>query len=352
MRSRPRIGAWRVAVLLLAPPCLLPAACILDLGDLTGGKGGGGTGTCSCFGPPPAGWTGYFALYDGPDAQRPSCGGAFPTLMFRGNAAISAPPPKCSPCTCSPPEGQTCAASSTPLYTGDAPCGASISCETVLPAATGWDGSCDGSTSYAPGGRSGCGSGCAGGTVACNQQVTANKLLFGAGACTASKQTPISTPASWARVGEACAPLAMPGSLCAPATDTCVPIPSAAFHQGLCVMQVGDAPCPGGAFTQRHVFYGDVMDARGCTSCTCGAETGGSCSATLTVYSGAVCSGTPLATLQPTSEGVDCANLGGNPPVQARMEAIQITPGACPAGGGEPEGAATPIDPTTFCCIP
>jgi hypothetical protein len=342
----------RVAALLLAAPCLLPSACILDLGDLTGGKGGGGTGTCSCFGPPPSGWTGYFALYDGPAAGLPSCGGAFPTPMFQGNAGISAPPSKCSVCICSPPQGETCASSTTPLYTGDAPCGTSLSCETVLPAPTGWDGSCDGSTSYAPGGRSACGSGCSGGTADCNQQVTANKLEFGAGTCTASEQTPTTTPAIWSRVGEACAPLVMPGSVCASATDTCVPGPGAAFHQGLCVMAVGEVSCPAGGFTERHLFYGDVMDSRGCSSCTCGAEAGGSCSAMLAVYSGSDCSGTPLATLQPTSTGIDCKNLGGNPPVQARVETLQITSGACPAGGGVPEGAAKPIDPTTFCCIP
>ena len=88
---------------------------------------------------------------------------------------------------------------------------------------------------------------------------------------------------------------------------------------------------------------------------SCGAAQGGSCSATVNVYSASTSTTCQslVATLHPTESAGDCANLAGNPTVASRSATFSaVSGGACAAGGGDPVGEVTPTGATTFCCVP
>ncbi|WP_437677031.1 hypothetical protein [Sorangium sp. So ce131] len=312
------------------------------------------TSTHTCVETVPMGWTGPFALYDGPAAQNPGCGGYFPMSVYKGQRDISAPDAGCSPCTCDEPVGQKCWFSTVPHLDGtlypitvqNAPCNDAETGTTIVDVPLDWDGSCY-ALNYTPGGMD-----CS--EQPCHQRVTVDRLQVSGGSCTASTQAPILQPVAWDTVGEACAG-AMPGAGCANMDETCLPIPQGPFHAGLCIMQEGEKSCPTtGVFSEQHIFYDAAMDTRGCSSCTCGAPMGGTCSATVTMYSDAMCTmNNLLATLHPTSTDEACADLTGNPRTQGRTAAFDpVSGGACPPSGGQPTGTTTPVDPTTFCCIP
>jgi hypothetical protein len=119
----------------------------------------------------------------------------------------------------------------------------------------------------------------------------------------------------------------------------------------------GDVPCPA-QFTQKHLINdpSKTTDTRACEgTCSCGAAGGGSCSATITIYSAGTvdtCSGL-IATLNPTTAAGDCQPISGDPPVGSR-EAVYgaVTPGTCPGSGGTATGSAAAAGATTVCCIP
>lgn len=361
--SRSALALLAIVVLVGGATCnVISGAGSIDFSG-TGGHGSTGSGStasgcapadCSnpacratlhCVDAVPAGWEGPFALYEGPEAQSPGCGGSFPVSRYTGHGDLSADPASCS-CSCNPAVGQTCAESTTPIFLGDAPCGASVACFGNFTEAATWNGSCDSSNNFAGGNTT-----CCGGTAPCHQQVTAAALqLGGTGSCSASGKAPTLPPVTFGTYGEACAATSAPG--CAGASQTCQPVPAAPFHAGLCIMKAGQVSCPAGAFSELHVLHGDPVDGRTCTGCTCGPASGGSCAAKVEVYAGATCSGAPLATLHPTSAGPDCADLGGNPAVQALTVTFTLTPATCSPGGGQPSGSVTPGPATTFCCIP
>src|ERR1019366_9094755 len=82
----------------------------------------------------------------------------------------------------------------------------------------------------------------------------------------------------------------MPGG-CA-ATAQCVAKPSAPYG-GPCVYQAGDLKCPSG-YPTKHLYYKGTVDSRDCTACTCGAPSGGSCTGSISLYSGPSCGGSLL----------------------------------------------------------
>jgi hypothetical protein len=303
---------------------------------------------------------GYFALYDD-TAVSPGCGDAWPTSMLVGNDGIQAPD---AMCTCKPcaVTGQQCqltgSADSRTKFMGDtdiatvfdAPCGSTSTCLGPYPVPPGWNGACSGLASYASNvTKCGAGSDCVTtGTQPCNQSVEVGAIQVTGGTCGAPPTPTKVLPAvTWTNNAEACGG-AMPGTGCNTG-HACLPSPQGAFVQGTCIMQSGEVPCPAG-FTHQHIVYdpSQTADGRTCGNCTCGAVTGGTCSATVTVYSDnpSVC-GTPtlIATLTPTTAGGDCKNLTNN---HATFGAV--TGGTCAEGGGQPTGGATPGGATTFCC--
>lgn len=303
----------------------------------------------------PSGWTGYFALYDGPPAGDPGCLPAFPTSTYLGNSQINAPPASCSTCTCGSPSGQKCEVNGT-VDVADATCGTTNVCEGAVTPPTGWTGTCFGINGLGAGVVS-CGPQtdmtCKSGNQPCNVSELLGPVIVTGGTCAPSTQTPVSPTVSWDNAGEACGDAQPTGKGCA--TGLCLPKPKAPFQSGMCIMHTGDTgTCPAGVFTQKHVFYDPsaTQDTRTCSPCACGSASGATCSATVNVYSSTNCTGL-IATLNATTTAGDCKNLSSNPAV-AGFSATFTTPsgGNCAATGGQPTGMAVPQSPTTFCCIP
>jgi hypothetical protein len=275
---------------------------------------------------------------------------------FVGNNQLTAPQAACSTCTCNAPTGQSCSYNGT-IDVVDATCNGTPNCGAQFAVPAGWDGSCYGPDKL-PGGVTTCGvnSGamCNMGTSACNVAAQMGSLTVSGGSCTASQQIPNIAPPAWGVAGEACggAPNVTKGCNTG---QSCMPKPQAPFHTGVCIQKGGDNACPPGQFSQKHLFYTSASDTRACSDCSCGVPGGGSCSATVTVYSATsvnTCTGL-VATLNPTSTAGACTSLAGNPTTASRKATFsQVTGGACPASGGQPSGTVTPQSPTTFCCIP
>jgi hypothetical protein len=299
----------------------------------------------SCVAAIPMGWQGYVALYDGPPAKDPGCGGDFPRSVFTGHGSLQDVPAKCSTCTCGAPQSQTCAIPD--IVVSDATCTGAPSCTPSLPVPPGWDGTCNDVTSL-PGGVTTCGTSCTTGSSACHVSVRAATPVVTGGSCTPSTQKAVIPATAWGAAGEACAANPNQAAGCAPG-QACLPKPSGLFEKGLCIYQTGDSMCPG-QFTQKHVFYQDATDTRACTDCACDAPAGSICVMNIKVYAGATCTGGLLQSF--TAGG--CASLLNNPAVGAHQATVAQPPtgGMCAATGGQAMGTQAPTSPTTFCCIP
>jgi hypothetical protein len=136
------------------------------------------------------------------------------------------------------------------------------------------------------------------------------------------------------------------------------------FGANACIFASGDIPCPAGAYSHRHVVYGQVSDTRGCSSCTCGigyAECGRS--GGYFVRRNGTCQDSipPAIEVGPTrSYGNvgDCIIYPQTFPLPITATGVTYWPGtdqvACdPAGATDatPLGEASPSAPVTACCL-
>jgi hypothetical protein len=311
-------------------------------------------------------------LYDGPPGGDPGCPSTYPVQAYAGNGQFNAPAAQCSTCTCGNPSGQQCQATGpvdmqmSPSYPNtidfilvtDGVCGGSSQCSGQLQVPNTWTGACYGPNGWL-GGQTTCGAGsnCTNGTGACNKSLVMQPLQVTGGQCAPSTQSPTVPPVTWGALGDACGGEAMITKGCN-AGRVCLPKAQAPFQSGLCVEKGGNNTCPpvaGSPYTVKHLFYGSASDTRGCSDCACDPPAGGTCSATVKVYSDGTidtCS-TLVATLNATTTAGDCKNLTGNPQVGSRQATFSaVTGGTCNPTGGQATGAATPQSPTTFCCIP
>jgi hypothetical protein len=310
---------------------------------------------------PPAGWTGYFALYDGPAAQFSGCGTMFPMMKYTGNNQIMAPPATC-PCNCGNPTGGTCQIP--PVAISDAACGQAgfCSCPVTPPAGytentcfnfpvpmmAGKFYECGGTTCGQQMGSTSCNTG----TMNCTVSAKVGTSTVSGSSCTPSATMPMKPPVMWGSLGDACGG-AQPGKGCTDTSATCMPIPTAPFHSGICIMQAGMQQCPAGMFTDTHVFYSATNDTRGCTACMCGTATGDTCTVTWTLYSDTAFP--PACEMQELMMGSGtCSAFSGNPSITSAKATITSPPsgGTCTPINGQPTGTVTPTNPTTFCCIP
>ena len=141
--------------------------------------------------------------------------------------------------------------------------------------------------------------------------------------------------------------------------SACLPDESLIPGFKVCIFQHGENDCPtdvGNVFTERHVFYRGVQDDRQCSACTCGAPTGSACTAVISIYNGAGCSGStvvPGIAISSSSETCLDIQLPGQA-LGSKEKAGPTTylPGTCPPGGGDGSGIAIPINPATLCCRP
>ncbi len=121
----------------------------------------------------------------------------------------------------------------------------------------------------------------------------------------------------------------------------------------MCIYHDGDTECvKQSLFTEKHVFYEGFQDTRACGACTCGSPSGSACSSKISIYTDGACS-TLAYTTTMTSSGPDCHDVPAGVPLGSKSATSPTySPGACTPGGGEPMGAATPTNPSTYCCLP
>jgi hypothetical protein len=292
----------------------------------------------------PVFWSYPFLAWFGDEKDAPSCPASASDLAFKGYSTLTAPI-DCGTCTCSAPTG-SCAlpAKMTANAATCAQDGASTT-HTSFDPTDGWTGTCD-TNDAIPSGKL-----CAG--VKCVQSLTVAPLTVNEMGCTPS-QPPQQSPPVWSGYGMACVRNPYEGCPDDPGAF-CVPVPPPDFQ--VCIAQPGVYDCTDPMnltqdYSETHLLYVEYQDTRTCTPCTCSAPAGGTCSSTISVYTDGACS-TLAYSATVTSSGPACNDLPAGTPLGSKSAMPPAyAPGTCTPGGGQPMGAATPTDVTTFCCIP
>lgn len=331
-----------VAVLISAVGCGTSTGIGHDAGPDAGGRGtGGAPDPCAqCASLPASGWGNYPVLaWIGAEKDAPQCPADVPAFAYEGHADLSAPL-NCGSCTCTPPMG-TCLLSTT-MTANATTCGLGGTTTQFDPSA-GWTGACDANDSI-PAGKL-----CGG--VDCVQSLTIGPLTVNdTVACTAS-QPPAQSAPTWQTFVRACQ--GVPQTACEGGAGFCFPASPPGFR--VCILRQGDNDCslPQIApYTEKHVFYDTFEDTRACSACTCGAPTGSTCSSTVSIYTDGACS-TLAYSATVDAAGPACQNVTAGTPLGSKSASLpKYTAGACTPSGGMAAGAATPLMPTTLCCIP
>lgn len=338
-----------VVPLAAAAACLGGCSALLDWGDFSGGMGdaGGGadastvlpggdggdagesgdasSGTCgTCWPAAPSGWTGPVSLYVGaaaPPCSKPAFGEGF--------GGLQASPATCASCFCESPAGVDCAEPVMSFYV-------ETTCNVANPA----------------GGSLSVGLSCAS-TPLGTQAVKVAAPQISGGTCAADGGAPTTPQVSWKTTGVYACPAAKSSGTCAAGGVCASPPPSGV---PLCVTQPGvAASCPGAYPNGPSVFYTGADDTRGCSTCTCGPPSGGSCSiASPAVDTYGI---TDIKCVSPAASQLDapnaCAPLTGPDAVMLIAVPTLVSAGACAvSGGGQPTGGATPTGAQSFCCAP
>lgn len=298
-----------------------------------------GDGGCACM-TVPTGWTGPFALYEGPSPIAPPlCAGAYGSTSFQGQAQLSDPVASCTACTCGAQQGAKCGAHFT--YYTNACGGTSTGCGAEDYGALA--GACEGL---------GTGNGgCSGRDV---QSFQADGVESQAGTCAPSPVTPNGAAPSWGTTAVACAPASPFGVGACSSGQTCAPGPTAPFDD-FCIEAAGAQTCPSGTpFATPHLYYTTFDDTRACSACTCSVPPPPTCSpsGTVTFWTAFNCSGTPTGSVT-----LNDVNASGCETLPSMSYYSTYTPtsfvlGSCSPGGGAPTGAVAPTASTavTFCC--
>lgn len=355
-----RVGLGVASVIVAPAACLYPTYTFNEpepdgssMSSTSSGPSescGDSTGEFACVSDVPEGWSGYYVLFEGPSSDDPGCPPAFPAQDYAGNAELALPDPACPACTCTKPTGETCQlvddiiSNATCSFIKQAP----LFCGRTQPLKT--DGTCVASNPSA-GGLTTCGDpvamSCAmGGMQACNGSITVRAGTVTGGSCTES-QTAKPFAVTSSKAGLACggASSVSKGKAC-PGGQVCMPKAAEPYQPGVCIKQEGENTCPA-LFPKQHVFYKSFKDERICDACTCGDDTGASCSLTMQFFTNTACTGTPVAQV-PSG---NCLDIAGNPTLSGRKAVgMTLNQGSCTPSGGQVLGAVTPEGPTTFCC--
>jgi hypothetical protein len=292
------------------------------------------------------GWSSPVLLWIGTPGQAPACPPEAPATDYEGFADPLEAPPACSACACSAPTGK-CAPPVALTAASMAACPATAGDLGTrgFDAPPGWDGACT-SANAIPAGEQ-----CAGGL--CTQSLTIAPLALTESRCTPILPVPPLDPVTpytgaWSTAARSCFDPApgtcrTPGAVCAPGV---------APGLARCIHQSGDVACPSG-WPERHLFFGDAEDSRGCSPCGCGLPTGSLCTGLLSVYTDGSCTSL-LTSVSVASSAPSCVVFqpAGEAVGSKALTLVDYQPGVCLATGGEPVGSVTPTDATTFCCQP
>lgn len=282
------------------------------------------TPIAQCVPAPPDGWSAPGVLHTGTPADTAPCAAPFESAEYLGGAGPTGEPATCSACHCGTPTDTWCVE---PLPGVCQQAVGSPSCAGGCTA--GWVG--------AP---------AAGGCV--NSPETVGRFLYGArssrgtcGAATGGETT--LDPPTWAATARLCT-TASAGGGCE-AGSTCLPrLPD---PTPLCTIQEGDLPCPDG-YGRRQLLHDDFDERRTCSACSCAYRSGG-CTAEITAYSGAGCTGSELYSAQANAASCQSSNPGSY-----RFGAPTIVAPRCEATGdsSQPRGCVAAQSPRTVCCAP
>jgi hypothetical protein len=266
----------------------------------------------------PQGWTLVEGSF-GSTVSGSSCSAFFAGGRTLVHDTLSAPQATCS-CSCDGPTGATC--------------------EIEVACATGACGTWQGQTSLQAGSCIEVTSLCGASTDALSD---ADGTLTTQGTCAAQPKETI-TPATWGDTATLCQPS---GQLPAcGAASSCAPPPDSGF--ALCIQASGALTCPSG-WSDSHLEYGGVSDFRGCSTCSCGAPTGGTCGGedAINYWAAPGCPATtPTGSFATNSSCVSTVGM-----VSIEYSAVP-TGGACTPSPVSPTGSASPTGPVTVCCQP
>lgn len=313
-----------------------------------------------CVDPIPVGWGnfGYVALYDGAN-NPPDCPEDLDMEVYEGSGSLDTPQASCSACDCAAPTQQDCKLTGDldankvglqPVRISNAACNNAATQFTPLTIdpALGF-GTCFQQDVSAAGQL------CSG--LPCNTSIDSLPPTTSGGSCMATGGVPNLPTPTWGVHAKACKSTRHGGG-CA-VDQVCLPRPKEPFEGRVCVGKAGEVECPAVFVTQR-VFYGDGSptsgydDTRGCTGCTCGPASGGTCEITVHLFSDQQLS-TCNTEVTSLVAGGGCVDLSGNPGIYG-IEIDLTTPpsgGSCsPTSTSTLMGAVTLEDATTFCCLP
>jgi hypothetical protein len=283
---------------------------------------------------PPQGWTGPIAFWEG----MTSTGGAPPNCPVGYdseppvdlNRDLNAPTPDCT-CTCSA-QGQVCGANTVLHIYPDRTC-------TNQECAAATAKTCDAVSSGS-----------------CGSQGSVRGAVAGptGGACVATPSK--IPPPTWNRKARLCA--TNNAGSCEDPNQVCAPTPHQPYNSALCVTSIISEnatvpPCPVEYPTPIAQLYASYADGRGCTECTCGSVSGGSCPGRLTITSGGDCSsGTSF--VYDLGQGCQWYDLGPGAGVQPTHVGAQYTlvAGSCaaPTQPVPTMGKAVPNGQVTVVC--
>jgi hypothetical protein len=293
------------------------------------------SGDCTtCVPPVPSGgWQGPEELYSGAGAP-PACGTSFKsTPSYDGFASLDAPAAICSLCTCGSPTGVTCSSVAAEFFS-DSSCSTACSSATTASLA---NGACTSVTADL--------SSCSATLGGPYLEISTPKA--DSGFCPPSKEIPAIIPLSWGTQAQACRPSGGTSGSCSGGA-VCVP-PSDPLYSNYCVHQKGDLACPGTGYPSKFLFYGGDVDSRSCTTCSCGGVSDEVCELSqVDAYSDSCLTETDVFTPLPEM----CTSVPTGTTSLEYKVTITALPNSCTASGGTPKGAATPTEPTTFCCTP
>lgn len=289
----------------------------VDTGDPSGSTTSIPPSACeadaSCEAAAPPGWNGPTLVVTA-DLAVPDCPAEVPVGVALGHAALAAPPATCV-CLCDPDE-ESCPNVTLQLDTVTGMCDAGVSVAVSV-------GECE-QLPIPPGSAS--------------ATLDLDALQSG-GSCDITQSTQV-TPATWGSHVRACEPSSADGC---DDGGRCLPVSA---DTRVCIVRTGDEPCPAGPYSDRTVVHGDYVDDRDCSDCSC--EVNGQV-CRVEIRDGTECNGAPsLAWSVTSSQCVELFDVEAATQFTAEID----TTDNCSGAGGDPIGAATPIEPTTLCCVP
>lgn len=348
-------AAW-LLVLITALGCGTSDAIIADdypgstdpsgSGGAAGGGGGGASttteplcaGQCAPLGP--AEWLGPALVWIGHPGEAPDCPPSAPVAGDLGLADPSALAP-CAACSCAPPQGSCALPTTWTAVAASCADATPATAHSAFDAPAGWGGACTANSPVAAGQK------CAG--VICVQSLTIAPLSLVEGACGVNAGSPPPpAPIAWGRAARSCHGVTV--GACAGPSELCAPAAEPGYRR--CLARDGEHACPA-PYTEEHQFFAGLTDTRACSPCGCSPPTASTCTALVSIHADSACS-MPIAALTLDATKPACVDiLPHGAALGSKLAGEPLyAPGACQPTGGEPTGAAIPVNPTTVCCLP